>query len=212
MSEAPEGMSQDELYSRLAHYISVSYAEIDKYEVDFAEDITSTGISRFQQKITQARGWANRVLGMLREAKRWYNKSTSLSEGKKALWERSITSHSMTQVWDKKYSADERRAQSELQFVALSDDYQKWSDLTSELRSLVDACDRKHKDLINSKDDLKALLWSVRLQLALGEGNVTLGTSELSARVAKPTFENTIEDDLTNKNPTRETIDELLKR
>lgn len=205
-------VTQDDLYNRLVGYLNLCYGEIDKYEIDLSEDITSTGISRFQQKITTARGWSNRVLGMIREAKRWFNQVRSLSEGKKALWERSVVQYSLTQTWDKKFSADERRAQSELQFVGLYDDFKKWNDLTSELRSLVDALEAKHKDLINTKDDLKSLLWSVRLQLALGEGNVRVGAGELSARMAKPVFEpDSVEDDLNNKTPARETIDDLLK-
>lgn len=208
-------LSQDELYTRLVSYVSNSYGELDNYNVELSEDVLSTGVHRVQKKITQARGWANRVLAMLREVKRWQNKSTSLSEGKKDLFERRVATFIRDTTWPKGVGADERKAQAQLQYEAEQEDARKWHDLTSELRSLSEACDKKHKDLVNSKDDLKALLWSARLQFVLDSGNINsteIGRQAQMAQLAKPVFEpDDNRDDLSKINPSGNTVDELLK-
>lgn len=211
-SDKPAVNDSDTLYDKLVVYITSSYGELDNYSIELVEDVLSTGVHRVQAKIKTARGWANRVLSMLREASRWKNTASSMAEGKQLLFERKVTTYIRDTQWTTKIGADERKSQAQLQFISEQDEAKKWQDLTSEMRALADACEKKHKDLINTKDDIKALLWSARLQFVLETGNMSQEGHERQAQLAKPVFEPSDDrDDMTKLGVTGSSIDELLQ-
>jgi len=66
--------------------------------------------------------------------------------------------------------ARERKAVAELENTVLIEDASNWDLLLGEQRGLIAMLRDKHKDLIAAREDLRNLLWSVRLQGMSGEG------------------------------------------
>ena len=170
MSADPSKMTDTELHTHVTAMVRNGMEELDRYFLILDEDLLTTGTTRFQKKLMETRAWANRVLGMLGEARRLNNLVAALLRGKKSLLEARLA------MWTqgnkdslKGLDASERKAVA-IQNNGLSvEDRDRWEDLASEIRSFIATLDDRHRDLLNARNDLRALAWSVRLQGVLGE-------------------------------------------
>lgn len=163
--------TDEDLKVILGKFLSQSYDEIVKYEMVLGEDFLTTGVTRFLQTLNITRGWSNRVLGILMDARRYRDRVNQLVRGKKALFEQSCIEYIRDNRPNMPAGLDgqERKSLAALMNKEKHEDWQEWEGYAGELRSLIDTLNSRHKDLLSAKQDLRAQLWAVKLQGILGE-------------------------------------------
>lgn len=164
-------MTDVDLMSTMQGWLDKTYLELDGYTLVLGEDFLTTGITRFLKTLNDARGWSSRVLGLLMEARRYRDQAIHLAKGKKTLFEYSCIEFTKNERQSMPAGLDghERKALAALANRVRQEDWQAWENITNELRTLIEVLEDKHKDLLSSKQDLRAQLWAVKLQGFLGE-------------------------------------------
>lgn len=171
----PRLLSDADLKKVAIEFITNSYEEITSYTWVMNEDLLSTGTHRILATIAKAREWGNRILAMLGRCHELTGPVRYMANGKKTLAERTTTEWLRDHRHDESYipkgtDAKERKSIAELENAQLHDDWADWDNYLSEFRSLRDVLHDKHKDLLAAKEEIRMMLWAVRVQGITGEG------------------------------------------
>lgn len=167
----PKLLSDRELYEYVTAMIRDGYEELPNYTY-VMPDMLTVGVHKFNADLILTRGWQNRILGMLQQARQIKAHASAMAEGKKRLHEYDISDYitkESNRIKLKGLDASERkiaarRACSESEEVA-----DEWNRLVGELRAYVDVLEEKLRNLGEAKNDLRAQLWAVRVHGVLGE-------------------------------------------
>lgn len=165
-------LSPDELAKHISEFVTNTYAELSKIKNPMNEDFLTTGISRFNERLTEVSAHDFRFMGMLDEARRLEIESDSLARGKKSIAEEQVmiyaTQLPRPEVF-KGLAADERKAYSKMQCKDYFDDAERWHVLAAELEVLIKHVAEQREFLSRGQQRLLASLWAVKVHGALGE-------------------------------------------
>lgn len=207
------------LFDSTVQSVKSFYEELGQYAPPTKLDLLTQGVNFFLVTIDQLREYGDRVLAMRRDVSSWRVTVRSLASARKRIFERKVAQHLSTADFKKGLDAKERRSLTESQFAEDQDDAARWSELDDSLRDLYNDLGDRYKQLSDAKQDIRANLMALRLQLVLEKSGEELkhllsvpGLSRLAQRVGKnevPGSDDTVGPELPLVDPSE--LDELLK-
>lgn len=195
----PSRLTANELFSYVVLLIEGGYKELRDYTY-IMEDLLTKGIHQFILDLQRARAWNNRVLGMLQEIRQISSHVSRVCQGKKRLfanaqgtWLRQAKAEGDI---PKGLDASERKQLARLACQAYEEEIERWDRLKQEVKDYIDSLKDKQSDLAESKQDLRAQLWAIRIHGVLGEfaaegktGNIIRDPDMDSHNIQPPQYE-----------------------
>jgi len=142
------------------------YEELEQYSAPGKLDLLAHGIEKFLSEIDRLREAGDRVLQMKRNISVLRAYVRSIATSKRRHFDRIVT-RDLEMYEGKSTTARDRRQAVELRYINEEQDSDAWTILEKSLGDLVTDLTDKHKQLIDAKQDIRANLMSLRLQLVL---------------------------------------------
>jgi len=153
-------------YELAVRTIDSMYDELERYCAPGKLDLLAHGIDRFLGEIDRLREIGDRVLQMKRNISVLRSYVRSIAMSKRRHFERMVV-RDLETFDGKGMTAKDRRQAIELRYFNEEQDADAWTILDKSLQDLVVDLTDKHKQLVDSKQDIRANLMSLRLQLVL---------------------------------------------
>lgn len=161
----------DQLHENITNLIKDGYVEQNRY-IYVMPEFLKVGIPQFNQDLSLTRRWADRLLSMLEDARRYYaSVETELEPATKKRLEYAVVQYlsDPSTTVPKKLDAGQRETWSRSHFGDLETEHDRWVGLKAGLKAFIDTTDKRFKHLLNAKNDLRSQLWAIRLHGIIGD-------------------------------------------
>jgi hypothetical protein len=165
-----KNLTPDKLYGYVIDMITSGYAELPNY-VYVMSDFLTVGTHKFNEDLAKTRGWSNRIMGMLQQARQVNAHVATMAKGKTRIYETDLVRYITTadKAVFKGLDASERKLLAAQNCTPAYEEAAKWETLRLEMKAYIDALEDRQKDLHVARQDLRSQLWAVRLHGVLGE-------------------------------------------
>lgn len=153
------------------------YEEIETYKMPGEMKILDRGVhvTEFIASIDRLREWGDRILAMKRRVSVWKTTVRPQAVSRKRYWEREVAGELVFgDTPTKGVTAKDRRSLAEAKFSRLEDDLREWEEVEKALGDLYQDLTDKYRQIVDSKQDIRANLMSLRMQLVLERAGTDL--------------------------------------